>query len=366
MLTKRQFLRAYCEFSGVSSFTSGEWSSFIRVLRERSLVASYHHRLRYNELLNVIPSCCSDTFLSAVNFASAQAIQTKIQGQKLTRLFNQHDLPFIFLKGAAYILGEERNSHGRLMTDIDICVERKYIKEAERILIDNGWSFKEMDEHDDKYYRDWSHEIPPLQHRQDGVVLDVHHTLIPPIKGRIINIESLVNSRAIGADNLPVPSIDWLVLHSALHLIINEDTENGLRDLTDIYILLAHAESQTTEKAYKLFVQEGFEKEWRVIVSLLSYFFNFTVSSSLTQSKISISTTARCFILKRALLPTSPYLPIRGLRLWKSINYVIGYLSKMPLNIAVNQACYKSYRQLVKLVFGDFYFRKSQKQKSKL
>lgn len=366
MLTERQFLKAYCEVSGIESFSMGEWNSFVRVLRERSLLASYYHRLRQHELIELIPSYCTDTFLSSVNFASAQAMQTKIQGRKLTRLFSQHKLPFIFLKGAAYILREERNSLGRLMTDIDICVERKYIEKAERILIENGWSFKDMDEHDDKYYREWSHEIPPLQHRQDGVVLDVHHTLIPPVKGRIIDVESLINSRTVDDESFPTPSIEWLVLHSALHLILNEDIENGLRDLTDIYSFLAYSEHQTAISIHKLFIQEGFEKEWEILVHLLNYFFNYTYSSRFIQREMSSFTVLRCYILKKALLPSSPYLPIRGLRLWKSINYVIGYFSKMPLNIVIKQTCYKSYRQFVKMIFGDYFFRKTKQQKNKL
>ncbi|WP_334031624.1 nucleotidyltransferase domain-containing protein [Alteromonas sp. P256] len=366
MLTKHQFLKAYCEVSNIASLTTGEWNSLVRILRERSLLASYYHRLRQYGQTHLVPPACTDAFLSSINFASAQAMQTKIQGRKLTALFSAHQVPFIFLKGAAYILGEKSNSLGRLMTDIDICVERKYIEKAEHILINSGWSFKDMDEHDDKYYRKWSHEIPPLQHSEDGVVLDVHHTLIPPIKGRILDIERLVKSSKIADDSCPVPSIEWMVLHSALHLIINEDVENGLRDLTDIYLLLTNASPQKTLETEKLFVQEGFENEWSIVVNLLRYFFNFPIATHQNQPKTSKLTAMRCYVLKSALLPTSSYLPIRYLWLWKSINYVVGYLSKMPLSILIKQASYKSYRQIVKVIFGDYFFRKSKQQKSEL
>lgn len=366
MLTKHQFLKAYCEVSNISTLTTGEWNSLVRVLRERSLLASYYHRLSQHGQAHLVPPICTDAFLSSINFASAQAMQTKIQGRKLTAIFNAHQLPFIFLKGAAYILGEERNSLGRLMTDIDICVERKYIEKAEHILLNSGWSFKDMDEHDDKYYREWSHEIPPLQHREDGVVLDVHHTLIPPIKGRILDIERLVKSNKLAGNSCPVPSLEWMVLHSALHLIINEDVENGLRDLTDIYLLLSNTCSQKILETEKLFVQEGFEKEWAIVVNLLGFFFNFSIATQHTLVKTSKLTAIRCHVLKNALLPTSFYLPIRCLWLWKSINYVVGYLSKMPLKIVIIQAFYKSYRQLVKMIFGDYFFRKAKQQKSEL
>ncbi|UUZ51358.1 nucleotidyltransferase family protein [Massilia sp. B-10] len=35
------------------------------------------------------------------------------------------------------------------------------------------------DPYDQRYYRVWMHEIPPMQHVQRGSVIDVHHAILP-------------------------------------------------------------------------------------------------------------------------------------------------------------------------------------------
>ncbi len=369
MLTEKQFLNAYCYLNGLDDFDANKWNSFVRVLRENSLVASFYHRLERSNQLYCIPEYCEDMFLSAINFANAQVIQTEVQGKKLIRLFNAIDIPFVFLKGAAYIIGSKRNSMGRLMTDIDICVEKENIDKAEEALLGAGWSFKNMDEHDDKYYREWSHEIPPLKHDNEGVVLDVHHTLIPPIKGRLLDIHALIHSSESDSDfSSTIPSRAWLVLHSALHLILNEDVKNGLRDLTDIFVLLygEGSASENVAETEALFIKEGFEQEWIVLSLLLDDFFNTEIGSEHSSANLSLYIRMRHFILRKAIVPNSSFIQSDGRWLWDSVNYVLGYCSKMPLHILFKQVTYKTYRNLIKLAFGEYFFRKPKPKRNGL
>ena len=43
-------------------------------------------------------------------------------------------------------------------------VPRERIETVERTLLDRGWKTPVQDDYDDRYYREWSHEIPPLMH----------------------------------------------------------------------------------------------------------------------------------------------------------------------------------------------------------
>lgn len=362
MLDKNLFIKAYCRLDGLEQLSQTDWSNFLRILRAKSLTASYYRRLCNKGLESVIPDYCRNAFISAVRFAEAQAHQTRTQALKICRLSADHNIPIIFLKGAAYTLSQTQNSLGRLMRDIDICVAREQISQLEAALLECGWSFKDIDEHDDKYYRAWSHELPPLKHDEDGVVLDVHHTLLPPIKGRLINVKDLLHS-ASDSESFPVPSLEWLVLHSTLHLILNEDVENGLRDLTDVYSLLLGNKSESNNldinvrKAKALFVKEGFTTEWLILTNLLAYYFDFSIDND-TPDKLSVYAKVRLRCLKSATLPNFTFLRSSSDNVLSGLNYLLGYQSKMPISILLQQAGYKLYRNCTKLVFGEYYFRK--------
>ena len=50
---------------------------------------------------------------------------------------------------------------------------------AEQLLLHAGWSHMKADEYDQHYYREWMHELPPLQHKERGTVVDLHHGILP-------------------------------------------------------------------------------------------------------------------------------------------------------------------------------------------
>jgi hypothetical protein len=71
-------------------------------------------------------------------------------------------------------------ARGRSSVDIDIMVPRDQLESVERHLVAHGWEPVDLDPCDARYYRGWSHERPPLIHRDRGSVLDVPHTILPP------------------------------------------------------------------------------------------------------------------------------------------------------------------------------------------
>jgi len=147
----------------------------------------------------------------------------------------------ILLKGTAYLIAGLPASAGRVFGDVDILVPKARIAEIEAAFLANGWSFEEdLDAYDERYYREWMHEIPPLTHEQRGSSLDVHHTILPP-SARI-----KVNTAALFEDTRELPGLPGvrvlapvtMVLHSATHLFHEGELEKGLRDLFDLDALL--------------------------------------------------------------------------------------------------------------------------------
>jgi hypothetical protein len=105
-----------------------------------------------------------------------------------------------------------------------------------------GWHALRQSAYDDRYYRRWMHELPPLTHLRRGSHLDVHHNLLPETARLQTRPDRVIASaRPLpGYKTLCVPSLEDLVLHSATHLFHEGEWQHGLRDLADLDALLRH------------------------------------------------------------------------------------------------------------------------------
>jgi hypothetical protein len=112
---------------------------------------------------------------------------------------------------------------------------------VESALMENGWEQMKLDPYDQRYYRKWMHELPPMRHKQRQTVVDVHHTILPrtgrlhPDPRRLFETANRIKDT-----NLWTLSPADMVLHSSAHLFQDGDLAGGLRDLLDLDDLLRH------------------------------------------------------------------------------------------------------------------------------
>jgi hypothetical protein len=177
---------------------------------------------------------------SAFRVSESQATSVSFEVLQIQEALAKLEVPFLLLKGAAYIQGRFSSGQGRLMSDIDIMVPTASLLDAEKALYNHGWFPTKLDAYDQRYYREWMHELPPMQHLGRGTVLDVHHTILPPTALLKPNVERLWES-AVAVENAKgvflLSPVD-MVLHSATHLFHDGELEHGLRDLVDMDALI--------------------------------------------------------------------------------------------------------------------------------
>ncbi|WP_338769377.1 nucleotidyltransferase family protein [Massilia sp. METH4] len=151
-------------------------------------------------------------------------------------------VPLILLKGAAYTLAGLPPAHGRLFSDIDVLVPEERLGEAEAALMLAGWAGTHHDAYDQRYYREWMHELPPMRHLRRASMIDVHHAILPRTAPMRPN-PALLRAAAVPLPGMPglyvLAPVD-MVLHSAVHLFSESEFNSGLRDLLDIHRLLTH------------------------------------------------------------------------------------------------------------------------------
>ncbi len=115
------------------------------------------------------------------------------------------------------------------------------LEEVEQKLLGNGWESVKLEEYDQRYYRTWMHELPPLRHPERGLEVDIHHTISPLTSRLNPDPEKLFrDSIPLADERLRVLQPVDMVLHSAVHLFYDGEFINGLRDLVDLADLFAY------------------------------------------------------------------------------------------------------------------------------
>ncbi len=179
---------------------------------------------------------------AAMRVSRAQHSEIRREVRFLQHALGTLDAPVILLKGAAYVMGGLPAAHGRVFSDIDLLVPKAALPQTESLLMLSGWMNTHHTPYDQRYYRQWMHELPPLQHLQRNTVVDVHHTILPETSRLRPDAARLIRA------SVPVPGVAGLrmlcpadmVLHSMTHLFMNDDTRHALRDLSDLDLLLRH------------------------------------------------------------------------------------------------------------------------------
>lgn len=147
---------------------------------------------------------------------------------------------FVLLKGSAYVLADLPAAEGRLFGDVDILVPAERLPVVEMALHKAGWQPEELDPYDERYYRQYTHELPPMLHKERGTVLDVHHTIVPRTARIALEAGKLWDAARVVAPGVAVLAPTDMVLHSATHLFNEGEFHRALRDLDDITRLLRH------------------------------------------------------------------------------------------------------------------------------
>jgi hypothetical protein len=167
-----------------------------------------------------------------------QAVRFEVR--QIQRALGALGIPVILLKGAAYVAAGLPAGHGRLFSDIDVLVPKALLPDVESALMLGGWAATHLDAYDQRYYREWMHELPPMVHIRRGNTIDVHHAILPetaplrPDPGKL-RAAALPISGLPGVATLAPAD---MVLHSAVHLFFDGEFSKGLRDLFDIHRLL--------------------------------------------------------------------------------------------------------------------------------
>ncbi len=281
-------------------FNVTQWERLLSAARHGSLSSRVGWLAEQSGLMVQLPEKIQFHFQSAQRVAQSQAVSVNWEVAQIQKALSGPDIPFVILKGGAYIKGKFAAAPGRVLSDVDIMVPKNRLNDAEKSLYAAGWFPTKLNAYDQRYYREWMHELPPMQHLERGTTLDLHHTILPPTALLKPDVDMLWAAACPAEDEKGVfvlSPVD-MVLHSATHLFHDGELEHGLRDLVDMDALIRQFSAQA------LFFQSLVERAEALDLGRPLYY-------ALKYCKLFLQTPVPDAIFERAAKLASPSIVIR-------------------------------------------------------
>ena len=226
----------------LAALTPAGWDLLVRQARRAGLLARIACMLEAQGSIESVPDAPRAHLKAAIAFAEAQHADAMRELVCIDRALALTDVRPVLLQGAAYVAGGLLPAMGRVFTDIDILVPKDRLPEVEAALMAHGWATTHHSAYDQRYYREWMHELPPLRHIKRQKVLDVRHAILPETaRLKPSSAKLLASARPLAnLQRFAVLGHADMVLHNMAHLFHNDDLSHSLRDLSDLDLLLRH------------------------------------------------------------------------------------------------------------------------------
>lgn len=344
-------LRVLRDPAAAARLTLPQWEAVVRGARRANVLGRIAVDLVERGLLPGVPEAPRAHLEAALVVAEAQASGVRREAAFIDRALADLDVPVVLLKGAAYLMAGLSAARGRVFSDIDILVPSPRLTEVESRLMVHGWASLKTDAYDQRYYRRWMHEIPPLKHHTRQTVLDVHHAILPTTARLKPDSAKLLAASVPAADEprFRVLSPVDMVLHSATHLFCNEDVGNSFRDLVDLDALLRELGarqdfwSRLTERAAELDLSRPLYYALRYAQRVLDTPIPARVSGAAERS--APPSWLRGLMDRLFLATFQPDAAGRSLALARTSLYVRAHWLRMPPLLLTYHLAYKAFRR---------------------
>jgi hypothetical protein len=328
----------------------GEWNLIIQQGRSTHVLGMLYSRLSLREELADVPASVQ-WHLEAASIVSEKYLRdTWSEIKYFLPVFSGLGQRLILLKGAAYVVSGKSCAVGRTFSDIDILLPKDSLQALELALQWHGWVSSSQSAYDQRYYRDWMHEIPPLVHIKRHTVIDIHHTILPLTAALKPVASKLFESAQEVVDGVWTLSDMDMLLHSATHLFMDTEFDHAFRDLLDFDGLIRSAVEQGFD--WQALLLRGKEMD---LIPPLYY--------ALRYSRRMFNTPVPAEVLVDCAHEWQPVLPIRlmdmlfdrtimpphnsarrtGTVIARKLLFIRGHYLRMPLGLLVRHLFHKAF-----------------------
>lgn len=317
--------------------TLAEWDRLVRIARLGSVAGVLHARYEAVGALDVLPAPVVRQLRSERAIAEYRAQMTRWNLQHLAEVLAPLDTELVLLKGSAYVAQDAPWARGRPTGDVDLLVRASEIGRAETALRAAGWRFGEISDYDERYYREWSHELPPLMHPERPLPLDLHHTILPVTSRLRPDADALIAAAvALPGTPLRVLAPEHQLLHTCCHLFEDSDMWHQLRDLLDLDAMLRARAGDIgfDERLAQSAAHHGLHRPLHYGLRYARRFLASPVPPLAAREAARHAQPSRAIALlmdalvARSLLPASPDSPVSASRRWSRRALKVRYFAR--------------------------------------
>jgi hypothetical protein len=331
----------------IETLSLNDWDLIIRQARASMSLG----KLSYFLEDTVIPEKIWHHLESAKIHSDKQINDLNWEIRHLKKVAADLGFPLILLKGAAYAVIKHMASKGRLFSDIDLLVPVEKIAETERKLLMNGWIGTNQSAYDQHYYREWMHEIPPVQHIFRQSVIDLHHNILPLSTAISPNAKLLIEKaeNVDGQVGIKVLQPVDMVIHSATHLFHDGELEHGLRDLLDLDSLIKSLDDTHGNLADRAF-ELGLQRPLFYAIHYSTKILETPISPESFRKIQSVSPNVLMlkimdFLFMRALMPNHSSCNDCWTGFARWLLYIRSHWLRMPIHLLIPHLARKSWLQ---------------------
>lgn len=239
MTQQSRLLELVADARRACDFTPAEWLDVIRTAKNSKLLPRVALLANSQTWSAALPARVREQLRGALPVASHHERTLRWEVNRILAALRDVETTVVLLKGAAYEMAGLPAARGRVAGDVDILVPREDLRTVEAALVRAGWAPLVLHPYDQRYYREWSHELPPLQHRRRRTVVDVHHNILP-LTGRLHPDPAKLLAAARPIEDAAVHTLSPadMVLHTSAHLFQDGELAGSVRDLVDADALM--------------------------------------------------------------------------------------------------------------------------------
>lgn len=340
--------------SMMTEMSAGDWNNCLREAKIAGLAGRLAADAIYLDIIEDLPLKVQNTFKSNTYNSQSSTRKIKWEINRVRRAMLGTDEKLILLKGGAYIAEGLKCTNGRMSVDLDVLVAKNRIDYAEEKFLAAGWEHQVEDDYDQKYYREYAHELPPLVHPERYISIDVHHTILPMTSRVKPDIQKMIEDSVESLDGFYVFSKVDMILHSVVHLFQDGEIRSSLRNLLEQHDM--YEEFGQNEKFWQSIVPRAIELG---LTRSLFYSLHFTkgilktdIPQAVIEEIMPYGPNGIAMGLMNWMVPAviSPTIGARGMSRWICQNglYMRSHWLKMPPLLLIKHLTIKFFRNFAK------------------
>ena len=270
---------------------------------------------------------------------------------RVRRALKESNDKIILLKGATYIAKNLNCAKGRISVDLDILVAKNRIDFAEELFLAAGWEHQVENDYDQKFYREYSHELPPMVHPDRQISIDVHHSILPVTSRAYPDMKKLIDGAVPIEGGFYTFSNEDIILHSIVHQFQDGEVRSSLRNLLEQHDMLE--EFGNDPEFWKRLVPRaldlGFTRSLYYSLRYCKMIMGTKVPDAVFSELNPHGPSGLTKWLMDFMVPgvISPTLGAKGLRRWFSMNglYIRSHWLRMPPMLLAKHLTIKFFRR---------------------